>query len=75
MVGKERLELSRISALDPKSSVATITPLALKMVGDEGIEPPRLECKSSRLPLHQSPKNMDARSSNALDYVVLQITA
>ena len=25
------------------------------MVGDEGIEPPRLECKSSRLPLHQSP--------------------
>ena len=55
MVGKERLELSRISALDPKSSVATITPLALQMVGDEGIEPPHLECKSSRLPLHQSP--------------------
>ena len=39
MVGKERLELSRISALDPKSSVATITPLALKMVRVAGFEP------------------------------------
>ena len=42
MVGKERLELSRISALASKTSVATITPLALKMVREEGFEPPTL---------------------------------
>ena len=26
-----------------------------KSVGDEGVEPPQLACKASRLPLHQSP--------------------
>lgn len=52
MVGKERLELSRISALASKTSVATITPLALKNGTRGGIRTPdTLRVKQTQLPL------------------------